>query len=113
MPRIVRSLSQFTQHEVNTLFKNARRVAKHTELHILLAPQQKDFGRILIVASRKVGNAPTRNKIRRRLKAIFYEQKLYQKGYDCLIIVKRECAQLTFAALQEILVKAYAQQGLS
>ena len=106
MSNLVRNLSRFTKKEIDALFKKARRVIKHQGLHILVAPKQKEYGRILIIASRKTGNAPTRNKIRRRLKSIFYEQELYKQEYDCIVIVKKEGPLLTFEQLKKLLVQA-------
>ena len=109
MTQIVKKISHFTKKEINQLFKTARRITKHPGFTILLAPQLHDFGRILIVASRKVGNAPTRNKIKRRLKAIFYEEKLYERGYDCIVIVKKEGTIVPHAELKQLLTQAFEQ----
>ena len=54
---------------------------------------------------RRSGNAPQRNLIRRRLKAIFYEEKLYQGPYDCIIFVTQEAVKTPFPALRELLTK--------
>lgn len=63
-----------------------------------------DFGRILVITSRKIGSAPKRNKIRRRLKSIFYENKLFALDYDCIVIVRQGSAiNLEFYELKEIL----------
>jgi ribonuclease P protein component len=105
--KITGSLSRFTKKEVDAFFKVARRVVRHQGLYILVAPAQRDYGRILVIASRKVGNAPTRNKVRRQFKAIFYEQNYYTRGLDCVIIMKKEGAQLPFATLQELLARAF------
>ena len=106
--KITGNLSRFTKKEVDAFFKTARRAVRHQGLYILLAPAQRDYGRILVIASRKVGNAPTRNKVRRQLKALFYEQRYYTHGLDCVIIMKKEGAQLPFATLQELLSRAFA-----
>src|SRR5271170_2582127 len=106
MSSLVRNLSHFTKTEVDAVFAQARRVVKNSGLLILAAPQQKLHGRILIIASRKVGSAPIRNKIRRRLKSIFYEQELYKKGYDCIIIVNKESVFLPFERLKQMLIQA-------
>ena len=111
MPRIAREITRFTKKEIDTRFQSARRALKHPALDILIAPKQKDFGRILIIASRKVGDAPTRNKIRRRLKSIFYEEKLYEYGYDCAVIVKPEGTTLSFDELKDILVQLFEKEN--
>lgn len=103
MPRIASSISHFSAKELSILFKKARRVLTHPGLHVLVAPTKNPHGRILVVTSRKIGNAPTRNRIRRRLKAIFYEERLFEKQVDCIVIVKPGGAQLDYNNLKELL----------
>ena len=98
-----RKLTQFAKKEIDTLFKKARRVLSQDGLTILIGPRQQDFGRILIMASKKIGNAPTRNKLRRQLKAIFYEQKLYEKDWDWIILPKPEITKKSFQELAELM----------
>ncbi len=70
---------------------------------MLVAPrQEKDYSRILVITSRKVGNAPMRNKIRRRIKSLFYEQSYYTGKYDCVVIIKKGGAHLSFAELKSL-----------
>lgn len=101
-----RQLTQFTKIEIDNLFKKARRVLSQDGLTVLAGPRQKEFGRILIMASKKIGNAPTRNKLRRQLKSIFYEQKLYEKELDWIILPKPEITQQTFAQLSNLMLRA-------
>jgi ribonuclease P protein component len=54
-----------------------------------------------------VGNAPERNLLRRQLKAIFYEEKLFERGFECIIILRKEAVPLSFAQLKELLLDAY------
>jgi ribonuclease P protein component len=56
--------------------------------------------RVVIKASRKVGGAVVRNRIRRRIKEIL--RKLFprlQKSCDCLVIVRTAAAQARFTEL--------------
>ncbi len=110
MPRIAGKITRFTKKEIARLFDTAQRQVKNPALDILLGLRQKDFGRILIVISRKVGNAPERNKIRRRLKSIFYEEKLYETPYDYIVIVKKAAVALSFEALKKLLCRAYSER---
>ncbi len=110
MSRIAGKITRFTQKEIDKLFDTAQRQVRNPALDILLGPRQKNFGRILIIISRKVGNAPERNKIRRRLKSIFYKEKLYETPYDYIVIVKKEAVALSFEALKELLCRAYSEK---
>lgn len=107
MSRIAGKLSRFTQKEIDVFFKQARCALRHPGLVFLIAPQQKtEFGRILVITSRKVGIAPVRNKIRRQFKALFYENQYYTRGYDCVIIVRKEATLLPFEKLHDLLARA-------
>ena len=104
MPSIARKITQFSKREIDYLFKNARRVLRHSAFIILSAPRQLDFSRVLIITSRKVGNAPERNKIRRRIKSIFYEETLFNSSCDYAIIVHKKAVELSFDEIKKILV---------
>jgi ribonuclease P protein component len=108
MPGIVGKISKFTKKEIDYLFQHARRVIRNQFCTILVAPRQKeDFGRVLIVASREVGTAPERNLIRRRIKSIFYEEKLFTLDFDCVVIAYKKMVSLSFDQLKNILTDAY------
>jgi ribonuclease P protein component len=103
-----RSTAKLTKKDIKVLFSRAKRVFGRSELFILLAPTINPIGQLVIVTSRLVGNAPERNKVRRRLKAIFYEELLYRQLYNCIVIIKKGGAKIPFAILKESLLKAYA-----
>lgn len=109
MPSIAKKISKFTQREIDYLFQHARRVIKTKECTVLLAPRQGTFGRVLIVASRKVGNAPQRNLVRRRIKSIFYEEKLYDRNFDCVVIAYDKIVSLSFDQLKSLILGAYSK----
>lgn len=106
MSRIAKRISSFKSSEVSLLFQYAQAVYKSAGLTILQAPAQQDFGRILVITPRRVGNSPERNSIRRRCKAVFYQEKLYTLGFDCAIIVRPEALNYSFDILKKILVDA-------
>lgn len=72
-------------------------------------PRTKDIARLLVITPRAIGTAPVRNKIRRRLKAIFYEHQLFQGSLDCVIIVRKELLSLSFDEIEKIIVDAFNQ----
>lgn len=106
MPRIARAITQFTKSEIDSLFKTGRRIAKLNEIILLRSPAQKEIGRVLIIVPKRVGNAPVRNKLRRQIKSLFYENKLYKKGYDWVAILKPGAKDLSFTQLQDLFLKA-------
>ncbi len=108
MSGIVGKISKFTKREIDYLFSNARRVVRNQFCTVLVALRQKeDFGRVLIVVSRAVGNAPERNLIRRRVKSIFYEEKLFEHNFDCVVIAHKKMTTLSFEQIKKMLLAAY------
>jgi ribonuclease P protein component len=101
-----RLLTKFSKHDIETAFKTAKRVIKTPEIEIRRASQQLDFGRILVIAPRRVGKASIRNKLKRRLKSIFYEEKLFAKGYDLIILIRPGADQFSFQELKALLSQA-------
>jgi ribonuclease P protein component len=99
-------ISRFSRKEIDQLWNTARRVVKHPSIHILRGPAAKNTGHLLIVTSRKVGSAPERNQLRRRLKSIFHEEKLYDRGYDFIAIARPGIADLPFQELKTLMLHA-------
>lgn len=103
--KISQSLSKFSKKELDSFFKHAKRVYKSQAFTILTNNKQGPFSRLLVIASKKYGKAPERNKIKRRLKAIFWEEKLYEKDKDVVCIVRPEAKKITFNQLKELFLK--------
>ncbi len=110
---IARKITQFSKQEIDQLWKNVHPVLKHDGFLLLKAPRQGNFGRILIVLAKKVGNAPTRNKKRRQIKALFYENKIYEKDFDWIIVVKKPIIELDFKELSTLLLSAMSSPSAS
>lgn len=94
----------FKKPEISRLFKQARRIYKSNELDVLAIPRAKDYARLLIITPKKIGNAPVRNKIKRRIRAIFYENSLYQNNHDLIVIIKKDGTLLSFSDLSTIII---------
>lgn len=107
MRRVLKKLSHFHATEVKDILKHGKRVLKTPECDFILAPQKKDGGRILVITPRKIGKAAQRNKVRRRLKALFYEGSFFNRGYDCVVIVKPSGIDASFDLLTKHLTHAF------
>ncbi len=103
-----REVSRFSRTQVQEIFKKAQRVLKLSGLIFLCAHRAKEYGRILIVTPAAMGTAPERNKIRRQLKALFYEKQFFTQGYDMVVLVKKEARELSFEELAHLLAQAIA-----
>lgn len=108
---IARQYTFFTASEITHIFRTAKRALRHPGLDILLAPQVRQQGRILVIASRKTGNAVHRNLIKRRIKNIVAQEQLYTRGFDCIVIIKKDGINLEFEELKKLLAHAYEQMA--
>ena len=106
MKNVAKQISRFTRSQIDLLFKDGKAVYKSKELVILTAPCLLPSSRILLITSRKVGNAPERNLLRRWGRAIYYEQRLFELPRHCVIIFKAPAKNLTFDQFKEILTKS-------
>lgn len=97
-------LTSFSKREVQTLFDTARTIFRHKGLEIRITPKTLEYGRILIIIPRHVGSAVQRNLLRRRLKNIFYQNHLYQTGYDYIVLAKKSATTLSFSQIKELLI---------
>lgn len=115
MRPLFRDLFSFKKKEVSSLFVRACRkgairgllllqdgLSSHAEEKNVSVPT---FGRLLIVVPRKVGNAVVRNRLRRQIKAIFWEHELYQKPCDSILLVYQQATNLSFSELSDFLKK--------
>lgn len=104
-------MSSFSKKEVNIIFNENPRRVKTDWFDLILALKNEDLAKILIVTSRKIGNAPKRNKIRRQLKAIFYEEKLFNGKFNCILIAKKSIFNLSFIQLKDVFLKLYKEEN--
>ncbi len=102
MSHTVRALSQWSTAEVRHLFETGRSAFKNAGMTVLYAPRVKEYGRILVVTSRKVGSSPERNLVRRRLKALFHEEQWYTLPYDFVFIMRTAATRYTFQQLKSL-----------
>lgn len=64
-----------------------------------------------ISVGKKVGNAVTRNKIKRQIKSII-DQKNYKNNFNCIIIVRRSILEKSFSEMQNDLTEVMNRVNL-
>ncbi len=107
MTSIARGITKFTEREIQHLFATARPVLRTPAIEIRTAPATLAYGRVLIVIPRRVGTAPERNKIKRWIKALFYQEKWYAAGLDAIMLIRPAAKELDYYKLKALLSNIY------
>lgn len=107
-----RSLFSLTKDEIAQAFRQARLFCSQRGLKILQAPLQlnnesadDNHGKMLVITPKKSGKAHDRNKIKRQLKALFYEEKLYETKSIFIVLVYKNAMSLSFDDIKDIVKK--------
>lgn len=61
-----------------------------------------------ISVSKKIGNAVARNKYKRQIRSII-DKKIYKKGFNCIIILRKSAIGVEYSLLEEDLLKSFEQ----
>jgi len=90
-----------TKRDFLFLFKEGKRY-KDKYFNLIYFPNNLNFSRMAIIVSKKVGNAVTRNKMKRWMRDLFRRNKEFLKhNLDILIIVKKEIQETSWTNLRE------------
>jgi ribonuclease P protein component len=108
MPRIARNITLFKKRDIKNLFKQSHTILNTAGLTIRSRPSSQKYGRALIVTPKKVGSAPVRNRIKRRIKSLFYEYKLYDLKKDFIFLCKKPLSHLSFDDLKKLILNSVA-----
>ena len=107
------NLCSFSQKDAKTILKNGSFLARVPGIKIIETPFGTEtvaptpHGRILIVIPRKVGPACTRNLIRRRIRALYLEEKLYTRQSATMIFMYPEARNFTYDQLRTFMIGAF------
>ena len=89
----------------------ARRILRRPGFDLLVAKAQSPLeGDLMVITPARIGNAVQRNRIRRRIKALFSELGLLKNGYDWMVIIKKEGINLTYATLKDIINREHTSE---
>lgn len=90
---------------VDAAFQNSKIIARNTYYSLRVTAPKSESGKLLVISSKKTGNAVTRNLIKRRLKSIFSQKKIYLLNRDVIIICNKQITTLAFQDLTNQLSK--------
>lgn len=81
--------------DFSTLYRKGSRY-RGTYFHLVYLAGAFAFPRLAVVVSKKVGNAVVRNRIKRRIRALFRKNKpLFVEPIDMILVAKKEILELS------------------
>lgn len=100
-------LFSFAKSEVDAAFTASGPIGYVTGIKLIgcPAPEGQAYGKLLIITPRASGKAHDRNLMRRRMKAIFYQEKLYETPRIWIALCNKRSQGLAFEKLQAFMLK--------
>ena len=93
------------KRDFDNIIKNGKKV-KNYNFIVFYSKNNEHFNKYGITVPKKVGKAHIRNKLKRRVRAILRNyKKSYENSYNCIIIIRNSCLNLTFLELSNSLEK--------
>jgi len=101
-----KKLFSFKKKEIDQAFSHAKFHAKMPGFKLLKSFSTDDFGKLLIIIPAAAGKAHDRNLIRRQIKSIFYEEKLYQNQHVFILLVYKQAIDLSFEEIKKFMLES-------
>jgi ribonuclease P protein component len=104
---LFRQLFRFSQKEVCFSFDHIVDRRNYRGFKLLKAPlfrNDNSYGKLLVVTPRAAGKATERNRLRRQIKNIFFQEHCYQVPCTWIIIVYPKAKCVGFDAIKGFLV---------
>jgi len=99
------------RQEFLSLYKKGNRY-KGKYFNLVYFPNDLDYSRMAVIVSKKIGNAVSRNKIKRWMRDLFRRNKdLLKDHLDILIVAKREIQEASWSSLRESYISAIDSIG--
>ena len=111
MVSLGRHISLWKKDERLKALSQARPIFRSPRFDIRTLPKQGSIARIIVITPKKVGSAPYRNLLKRRIRSIFYQEKMYESTYDWIVFFRPSQSMLTYEELHTTCVTLFKQQG--
>lgn len=94
--------------EFQLVFQNGKSTANRQFVIYSLPKQNQEFFRIGLSVSKRIGNAVTRNRIKRLIRQVFLEEKnnlLHEMDY--VVIARKPCADMDYFEVKNSLLHVF------
>ncbi|WP_077620114.1 ribonuclease P protein component [Bacillus sinesaloumensis] len=90
--------------DFQTVFKTGKSTANRQFVVYVLQKEEQDHFRIGLSVSKKIGNAVTRNRIKRLIRQFFLEHKMLVKERDYVVIARKPVAEMSYEEVKKSLL---------
>ena len=99
-------------HEFRRLYSKGKSTAAPT-LVCYCRKNGRDLNRVGYTVSNKIGNAVTRNRIRRRLREIYrLHEHAMRPGYDIVLVARHRAAEADYHCLERDVLRSFEKLSL-
>ena len=85
---------------------------KYKDYIIYIERNTNDIYHFGFTTGKKIGNAVTRNRIKRQIKSILDENN-YQNGFNCIIMVRKSILERTFQEMRQNLLEVLSNVNIT
>ena len=88
--------------DISLIFKEGKSVANKQFVLYMLRKKEQEHFRLAVSVSKKLGNAVTRNRIKRLMReAVFQLSGDLKESYDYLLIARKPCVEMDFHEMKK------------
>ena len=101
--------------KLNHIFRRLYHTSGTANHHLVLyaRPNGTAQNRIGITASKKLGHAVVRNRVRRRLREVYrLNEDAFQQGWDIVVVARSRCIDAPFESLTKAYLSLAAKAGI-
>lgn len=101
--------------KLNHIFRRLYSTAGQANSHLVLyaRPNRTKKNRVGITASKKLGKAVVRNRVRRRLREVYrLNEEKFQPGWDIVVVARSRCITASFEKLTNAYLSLAEKAGI-